>query len=392
MSREVKRRLQRIHAPDELEAQRRAWPVIRAAFEEREHVIWPRRRLRPLLVAAAAVAVLAAGISPPGRALVRSVRDAIGKEEKVTAQPALTSLPAPGVLLVDSGRAVWLVRRDGSKRRIGPYSEGAWSPHARFVAATRGHQLLAVDPKGVVRWSVARSGAVHGARWSPDGYRIAYLSGRTLRVIVGDGTGDAALRRVVAPTAPAWRPRADHELAFATLDGRIQIVQADSGQTLWRTRRGEVPQQLVWSGDGRRLLALGERALRVLDAEGRKLWAVGLPIGPSGVAFVRRSHRFVLSRFVPATGQSELVLFQAEREPGEARSLYAAPGSFTSLAMAPNGRWLLVGWSNADQWLFLRLDAARVRAVSGIAGQFSPGRRGRAPFPSRVSWCCPASP
>ena len=62
-------------------------------------------------------------------------------------------------------------------------------------------------------------------------------------------------------------------------------------------------------------------------------------------------------RYSPATGRSDLVLLQAETNPGEPRFLYSAPGDFGTLAMSPNGKWLLVGWVNADQWLFLRLNA-----------------------------------
>jgi dipeptidyl aminopeptidase/acylaminoacyl peptidase len=288
------------------------------------------------------------------------------------------------------------VRFDGSTRRLGPWWEGSWSPQAKYVVVTRAHQLAAIDPnaKGAIRWSLARSGLVHAARWSPEGYRIAYLNGRELRVVAGDGTGDGGLRRAVGATPPAWRPTADHELAFATVDGRIELVQTDSAKTRWRTVPGEVPTRLVWSEDGERLLVLGERSLRVLDAEGRKLWSIGLPIGPSGVAFVRKSHSFVMIRFSPATGRSDLVLLRAETDRGEARFLYSAPGDFGALAISPNGNWLLVGWVNADQWLFLRLNAAKVKAVSNIVEQF--GGSGAAAlektFPKSVSWCCPASP
>src|SRR5207302_6581839 len=143
------------------------------------------------------------------------------------------------------------------------------------------------------------------------------------------------------------------------------------------------------------LLALADRSLLVLDSHGHRLWVTKLPIGPSGVAFVRGSHRFVLIRYVPATGRSDLVLLQAETSPGEARFLYSAPGDFGTLAVSPNGNWLLVGWVNADQWLFLRLTAVKAEAVSGIVEQFSPGQRTgplSASFPASVSWCCPPSP
>lgn len=395
---DIRRALQRIQAPDELNALRRAWPLVRTAFEAREPIAWPRRSrsLRPLFVAAVVIVILAAAVSPPGRALVGSVRDAV-TGEKVKTRPALTSLPALGVLLVNAKTGPWLVRFDGSKRLLGPWSEGSWSPQARFVAVSRAHELAAIDPnaKGAIRWSLARSGAVHAARWSPDGFRIAYLNGRELRAVAGDGTGDGLLRQLVGATPPAWRPGVVHELAFATVDGRIELVQTDSAKVQWRTVPGEVPTQLVWSEDGERLLVLGERSLRVLDANGRKLWSIGLPVGPSGVAFVRKSHRFVMIRFSPATGRSDLVLLQAEADPGEARFLYSAPGDFGTLAVSPNGNWLLVGWVNADQWLFLRLTAAKVQAVSNIVEQFGgagPAEPLSTAFPKSVSWCCPASP
>jgi hypothetical protein len=394
---DLRRALQRIQAPDELDAQRRAWSLARTAFEAREPLSWERRNRGALMAAAAAVVLLAAAISPPGRALVGSVRDAV-TDEKVTARPALTSLPAPGVLLVNSKSGPWVVRFDGSKRLLGPWWEGSWSPNAEFAVVTRERESAALDLEGNPRWSIGRTGIVRGARWSsevnPRDTRVAYLNGRTLRVVGGNGTGDKELRRLVANAAPGWRPGA-FELAFSTVDGRIELVDAESAKTVWRTIPGEVPKQLAWSEDGERLLALGERSLRVLDANGRKLFSIGLPVGPSGVVFVRKSHRFVMVRYSPATGRSDLILLQAEVDPGEARFLYSAPGDFGSLAISPNGNWLLVGWVNADQWLFLRLTAAKVQAVSNISQQFGTETAGKPiakAFPTSVSWCCPASP
>jgi hypothetical protein len=397
MTPDVRRALQRIQAPDELDAQRRAWPLVRAAFDAREPVAWQQRNVRPLLAAAAAVVVLAAAVSPPGRALVGSVRDAVTSED-VKTSPALTSLPAPGLLLVNSKAGPWLVRFDGSKRRLGDWWEGSWSPDAEYVVVSREREVAALELDGDVRWSIPRAGIVRGARWSsevhPDDTRVAYLNGRRLRVVGGNGIGDRELRRLVAPVPPAWRP-STFELAFSTVDGRIELVDAESAKTVWRTLPGEVPTQLVWSEDGERLLALGERSLRVLDSSGRKLWTIGLPVGPSGVVFVRNTHRFVMVRYSPATGRSDLVLLQAEMDPGEARFLYSAPGDFGTLAISPNGNWLLVGWVNADQWLFLRLTAAKVQAVSNISEQFGVETEGKPiakAFPTSVSWCCPASP
>jgi len=400
VSEDLRRALQRIQGPDELDAERRAWAMVRSSFEEREPLTWQQRNRRPLLLAAAMLVVLLlALLSSPGRALVGSAHDAVTSNEPAAPpKPALTALPAPGQLLVNSSTGPWIVQLDGSMRKLGPWWEASWSPNALHVAVTRARRLAALTPTGTIKWSLARNRLVRGARWSQEPpsqcCRIAYLNGRELRVVAGDGTGDGPLRNVVGSTPPAWRPGSIRQLAFSTVDGRIELVDSDSTKTVWRTNPGEVPAQLVWSEDGERLLALGERTLRAFDSDGRKLWSIGLPVGPSGVVFVRKSHRFVLIRYSPATSRSDLVLYQAETDPGEARFLYSAPGDFGTLAISPNGNWLLVGWINANQFLFLRLTSARVESVSNIVEQF--GGKSSAPltssFPKSVSWCCPASP
>jgi hypothetical protein len=400
MSDDVKRSLQRIQAPDEIEAQRRAWALVRASFDAREPVSWQRRNRRPLLaVALALLVLLAAFLSPPGRALVGSVRDAVTPDKNTPKpKPALTALPTGGSLLVNSGKGPWIVHPDGSMRLLGPWWEGAWSPNAEHVAVTKAHRLAALTPDGTIRWSLARSKLLHGARWSleppAECCRIAYLNGRQLRVVAGDGTGDAPLRNVVGPVPPAWRPGVTRQVAFSTIDGRIELVDVDTTKTIWLSAPGDPPIQLVWSEDGQRLLALGERSLRVFDSDGNKLWAIGMPVGPSGVVFVRKSHRFILIRYSTATQRSDLVLFQAETTPGEPRFLYSAPGDFGTLAISQNGQWLLVGWINANQWLFLRLTSAKAESVSNIVEQFggSSSASLEKAFPSSVSWCCPPSP
>jgi hypothetical protein len=400
MSDDVKRSLQRIQAPDEIEAQRRAWALFRASFDAREPVSWQQRNRRPLLVAAlVVVALLAALLSSPGRALVGSVRDAVTSDKSPPkSKPALVALPAGGSLLVNSSKGPWIVHPDGSMRLLGPWWEGAWSPNAEHVAVTRAHRLAALTPDGTIKWSLARAKLLHGARWSleppAECCRIAYLNGKQLRVVAGDGTGDAPLRNVVGAAAPAWEPGVTRRLALSTIDGRIELVNVDTTKTIWLSAPGDPPTQLVWSEDGQRLLALGERSLRVFDANGNKLWAIGMPTGPSGVVFVRKSHRFILIRYSPATQRSDLVLFQAETTPGEPRFLYSAPGDFGTLAISENGDWLLVGWINANQWFFLRLTSAKVESVSNIVEQFggSPNAPLERAFPSSVSWCCPASP
>jgi len=211
VSEDLRRALQRIHGPDELEAERSAWAMVRSSFEEREPLTWQQRNRRPLLLAAAVLVVLLlALISSPGRALVGSVHDAVTSDDAPPPKPALTALPAPGQLLVNSSTGPWIVQQDGSMRKLGPWWEASWSPNALHVAVTRAHRLAALTPDGTIRWSLARNRLLRGARWSLEPpaqcCRIAYLNGRELRVVAGDGTGDAPLRNVVGSTPPAWRP------------------------------------------------------------------------------------------------------------------------------------------------------------------------------------------
>ena len=111
--------------------------------------------------AAVAVVFLAAVLSPPGRAVISDVRDAIGTETVVgvpKAQPALFSLPAAGRVLVSAPTGTWVLDADGSKRRLGDYDEASWSPQGLHAVASTRSQLVAVTPSGEVRWTLARPG------------------------------------------------------------------------------------------------------------------------------------------------------------------------------------------------------------------------------------------
>ena len=388
----LREQLRRAPVAGEPEARRRSWAVVRAAFEEREPVSWPVRHARPLLAMAAVLAVLAAAFSPPGQALVGSLRDAIGRERVVGvkgSKPALFRLPTSGRLLVNSTGGPWIVQSDGSKRRLGPYEDASWSPRGLFVVATRRHELYALDPKGGVRWSLARPGTVSQARWSPgSGYRIAYLSDDDLRVVAGDGTGDRLLRPGTF-TALAWRPRAAHVLAAAERGGRIGVYAVDGGRRLSRSGRGPAPIQLDWSADGRRLVALARRSLRVLDPGGKLIHRLRFASEATSVAFAPRGRRLALVRELPARRRSQVVVLDADRPSSRPRRLFTGAGRLSDVAWSPNGRWLVVGWTSADQLLFIDVRRPRrIVAVSDISRQFKArGGRARA-FPRIGDWCC----
>ena len=363
--------MRRFRAPDERDAGERAWEVARAAYESREPVAWPRRHARPLVIGALVAAAVAAVLSPPGRSVVHSLRKAVGVEN---ARTELFSLPARGRLLVSGHGGAWIVNADGSRRRLGAYRDAAFSPHGLFVAATKANELVALDPKGNVRWTLPRRSPRFptwtGTRMDT---RIAYVSAGRLHVVAGDGTGD----RTVGPAArvaPVWRPAGGRVIAYST--GRAAVVHdVDSGHVLLRTPGG-APQRLAWSDDGRRLLVFRPFGLRVYDSRGR----VVLQDDPSDAthdadaAFVPGTHRLVIIRNHGLASD----VFTGH----DGRLLYRGSGVLRQVVFSPDGRWLLVTWPTANQWVFVRTGhPRRIVGVSRISAQFGG-------YPRVASWCC----
>jgi dipeptidyl aminopeptidase/acylaminoacyl peptidase len=394
-------RLRAVPVPDEHAARERAQAVARAAFAQRAAAP-PRRRLAPralpAMAAAGAILLALLAFTPPGKAVSDWVRDAIGrKQAREAARPALDRLPAPGSLLVQSPEGPWVVRADGSKRLLGPYREATWSPFGRFVGVTRENGLLAVEPGGRVHWSLPRP-RVSRPRWAPSGFRVAYRSGPDVRVVAGDGTGDRRLGRGVAAE---WRPGTGqvtavggqkvlagaNVLAVARADGRVRALDVDSRRELWtssHTSRAR-PRQLSWSGDGQRLLVVSPREVRVLDRFGGDAGQIALPAGAvaTEAAFAPRDERVALVR--RRRGVSELVLADGARE----RLLFAGAGRLSGVTWSPDGRWLLVAWPSADEFLFVRTRGpALVRTALRVANEFDPRAVGAAGDPLPVGWCC----
>lgn len=357
-------------APHEQEASERAWRVARAAYEAREPVTWPRRHARPLVAGALVAAAVAAVLSPPGRTVIHSLRKAVGVQH---AQTELFSLPARGRLLVSGGGGTWIVNADGSRRRLGAYRDAAFSPHGLYVAATRPNELVALDTKGNVRWTLPRRSprfpAWIGTRTDT---RIAYLAGGRVHIVAGDGTDD----RVIGPAsrvAPVWRPGPGRVLAYSSARRAI-VYDVDAGRALLRTPLG-APDKLAWSDDGRLLLVFRPYGLRVYDPHGR----VVLQDDPSDAThdadavFAPGTHRLVIIRvhgFASDvfTGRSGRLLFRGS-------------GVLRQITISPDGRWLLVTWPTANQWVFVRTKPRKIVGASRISAQFGG-------FPRTTSWCC----
>jgi len=362
----------RVDIPGEANAAERVWPVVAAAFESREPVAQPSRRA-PLLAAIALAVTVAAGVTSPGRAVLGQIRETVGVKQ---AQPALFSLPAPGRILAVSRSSAWVVQRDGSTRLLGPYSDAAWSPFGRYVVATTPLQLAALDPNGDKRWSLGRPD-VRLPSWggTTTDTRIAYLTGSRLHVVAGDGTGDvdASGLPAAARVRPAWRPGAGRVLAYADTRSRV-TVYAVEGSVRFRTGRLAGIRSVAWSTRGS-LLVVTRTGLETYGQQGQRLVRRGLP-GIRDAAYSPDGRTLAVVR------ADEVLLLDARKLTTLGR-VFAGRGPFAEVSWSPDGRWLLVSWPAADQWVFVQVvGPRRVVAVSHIAAQFDG-------FPRVEGWCCP---
>jgi hypothetical protein len=340
-------------------AEERAHGVVMGAYASHRPVLRRKTYWRPAL--AVAIVAVAAGVlaSPPGRSVIHAIREAIGVKN---AKRELFSLPAPGRLLVNSATGPWVLEQNGSKRLLGPYREASWSPFGRFVVARRGDQLVTMEPDGNVHWTLARPDLRLPA-WGGkhDDTRIAYLTRGNLHVVAGDGSGDAARCAGSVPAvAPAWQPGSLKVLAFAA---NRQVVVDDVTNCRQLFRRSPMPKKLEWAPDGMRLLALSAAGAVEYDLRGRVVARV--PHVKDGT---------FAGHELATLGENGDVRIGR-------RVLFRAVG-LRQILSSPDGRWLLLTWPAANQWVFVRAAAPHtIRAFSGIGRQFGGGT-----FPTLSGW------
>jgi hypothetical protein len=363
--RELERELRELRAPAEAEAEERSWPVVREAYERRTPIRPSRHQRQLALAVAGGLAVIAVGLSPAGAEVGELVSDVVGVSDE-QAKPELRSLPAAGELLVESEAGTWIVRDDGSKRLLGDFAEAAWSPNGLYVVVADGASLVAVEPQGEVRWSITTAGPPSDLTWEGADLntRIAYRAAGDLYVVAGDGTGEHLVASDVGPGAPQWIAlpgvtKVDPEgggpfpylLAYPGSDGRVHAVDPDSG----------APMSV---------------RLRAVDRQRLHGQKVPSPILGSGR----------VARATNAPTRSSVIV----SEDGRRRVVFSGPGSITHPVWSPDGRWLLFGWREADQWVFVQPDRPRrVIAIDDVSEQFA-GGDGAAGFPRPGDWILPS--
>jgi hypothetical protein len=387
--RRLRRELHGARPPRAVDAERRAWHVVRAAHAARTPVRPRRPAARLALAAAGAILVAALALTPAGAKVGDWIDDVVNPAPEAT-RSSLSSLPAPGRLLVVADGGVWLVRDGEGRRQLGAFTDATWSPGGLFIAAARRRELVALDPQGIERWTRPAQGRVSVPRWSPDGYRIAYRSGTDLRVATGDNDEDWLLARGTRPAPPAWKPLvppAEQVLAVAA-GPRVRILEADSGRLLGQTPAGPAPREIWWAEGGHRLVTVTSRSVRIHGPRGRLLRTIGLPPGATatGSALAPRGGRLAV---IASRGRTSSLLVLRLGGSSRPRSLFSARGSFEGLTWSIDGSLLALGLPQADEWLFLHpRGSGGPEAVRHIRERFGGGREPvRGAFPRPAGWC-----
>jgi hypothetical protein len=374
--------------PGEAEAAARSWPVVEAALAERVPAAAarsPRRAaLRLALVAALLAAGLGAALSPAGADVGDWIGDRFTAHDARSA-PAFAALPRGGSVLAISPSGAYAVRPDGGTRELGAFSDAGWSPHGLHVVGVEGHRLVAVEPAGgTVKWTLTAKHAVHRPAWSTaDGFAVAYLEGRALKVVAGNGdpTTNRVLRRDAAPVTPAWRPHSDRVLTYATTAGTLVTMDAVTGEVISRspsTAPFQPPISVAWSPNGRRLVALWSHSVSIVDRAGHVRDTIELP----GVARELAVHPSGRRVAVVAGRGAEGGVVEVRLAGGRgARRVFQ--GNVDGIAWSPDGRRLLLGWRGADQWLLLG-PRDRIRAMHEVSSELAAAGG----FPRVAGWCC----
>jgi TolB protein len=144
-----------------------------------------------------------------------------------------------------------------------------WSPDGTKIAFVSGNELFLINSNGT-----GATRLTNGAfpRWSPDGTQIVFESRSGVSVINSDGSGETDL----APGAwPAWSPTGA-EIVFIDTDLQLSSISPD-GTGL--TRLTDLPNDSigppVWSPDGSRItfeaLQGGNYDIYGMNADGTNL-------------------------------------------------------------------------------------------------------------------------
>ena len=199
-----------------------------------------------------------------------------------------TRTPAEGRIAFHSNRdfslEIYVMNADGTNvTRLtdnpARFDDPTWSPDGSKIAFVSGVycDIYVMDADGTNQTCLTNNASpIHAPRWSPDGSRIAYiLNGlsRDIYVIDTDGSNERNLTNNPADDFdPAWSPDGS-KIAFVSErdgDGDIYVMNADGSGVVRLTDAGG--SRPTWSPDGSKIAFESDRdgnpEIYVMDADG----------------------------------------------------------------------------------------------------------------------------
>lgn len=254
-------------------------------------------------------------------------------------------------LLSPPGRAVLdELRKVVGVERAQPALFSLPAPGRLLVVADSGAWVVAADG------SKRLLGPYREASWSPFGRFVVASRRNELVALTPEGGVRWSLARPDVRHARWGGSETDTRIAYFSR-GRLRVVGGDGrGDRLLDAGAALRPPR--WGQGGGRVLTYRRRdgSIRTVDVD---------------------TGAVVRGAAAPLQGLTPLERTRARGVVGEALD---ADGAVRS----PDGRWLAVGWPEADQLVFVRVRGRRqIHAVSNVSAQF----RSRT-FPTIAGWCC----